>query len=241
MLTSFRPFLLVIMWVLGLHLKIDFHVHTLYSDGTGSVKDVLRAAEHKGLDGLAITDHDTLEGYFEAKSCNSHLVVLPGYEVVTDAGHILVIGLERLPPNIGGKKPSSYESLIEWVRFNGGLSILAHPAIGKLKMDRWMRHKPDAIEVLNASYPFYCLYVGRGLKVSSRLGVAGVGGSDAHSPLSIGDAYTVVEVAKKGSIIEAIKRGRVKYGGGLSSPKMRLKTGAAYLFSRTYSWLLLKS
>lgn len=224
--------LLAMAWVLGLHLKIDFHVHTLYSDGAGSVRDILRVAEHKGLDGLAITDHDTLEGYFEAESYNSHLIVLPGYEVVTDAGHVLVVGLKRLPPNIGGKKPFSYESLIEWVRFNGGLSILAHPAIGRLKMDRWMKHKPDAIEVLNASYPFYRLHVGRGLKVSSRLGVASIGGSDAHNLTNIGDAYTVVEVTEEDSIIEAVKRGRVRYEGELSSLKTRFKIGAAYLLSR---------
>lgn len=223
---------MAIMWVLGLHLKIDFHVHTSHSDGTGSVKDILRIAEHKGLDGLAITDHETLEGYFEAKFYNSHLIVLPGYEVITDAGHVLVIGLERLPPNIKGKRIPSYESLIEWVRFNGGLSILAHPAVGRLKIDRWMKHKPDAIEVLNASYPLYRFYVCRGLELSSRLSVAGVGGSDAHSPINVGDAYTVVEVEEEDSIIEAVKRGRAIYEGRLSPLKTRFKIGVAYLLSK---------
>jgi len=221
--------------VLGLRLRVDIHVHTAYSDGVGSIDDVVvRVAEFRGLDGLAITDHGLLDGYFNAKSCSSRLIILPGYEVSTDAGHVLVLGLERLPPNIETGKSVLYEDLIGWVRFNGGLSVLAHPAIMKLRLDRWMSCKPDAVEVLNASYPFRRILVGRGLRVSSRLGVAGVGGSDAHTPLNVGDAYTIVEVEGdpcEDSIIESIKEGRANYGGRLSPLNMRLKMGAAYLLS----------
>ncbi|MEM2588107.1 MAG: CehA/McbA family metallohydrolase, partial [Candidatus Bathyarchaeia archaeon] len=138
----------------GLRLKIDLHVHTSYSDGSGSVKEVIRVAERKGLDGLAITDHNMLDGYFEAKSYSSRLIILPGYEVSTDAGHMLVIGLEEyLPPSIKSSGMALYSKVVDWVRLNGGLSILAHPATERFKMDKWMRNKPDAVEVLNSLYP----------------------------------------------------------------------------------------
>jgi len=51
-----------------LRLKIDLHVHSAYSDGLGDIHDILKTARLKGLDGLAITDHDTLKGYCEAKA-----------------------------------------------------------------------------------------------------------------------------------------------------------------------------
>ena len=95
------------------HLRIDLHVHTVHSDGHGTVRDVLRVAEAKGLDGLAITDHNTLQGYFEAKSYDCGLLILPRYEISTDSGHVLAIGLEGLPPRTGYVR---YESLMEWVR-----------------------------------------------------------------------------------------------------------------------------
>jgi len=77
-----------------LRLKIDLHVHTSFSDGLGAPVDILGRADARGLDGLAITDHDTLEGFFRAKELDSDLLLIPGYEVETEAGHILVLGLE---------------------------------------------------------------------------------------------------------------------------------------------------
>ena len=47
-------------------MSYDLHCHTVFSDGSTDVKDLLRAAERKGLDGIAITDHDTFEGYYKA-------------------------------------------------------------------------------------------------------------------------------------------------------------------------------
>ena len=216
-----------------MYLKIDLHVHTVYSDGKGSVREVLEVARRKGLDGLAITDHNTIDGYFAAKSYGTDIYILPGYEVTTDAGHILVLGLERTPPAIN-LAPYPYEYLMRWVKRMGGLAILAHPAAGKIRLNRWMQYKPDAVEVLNASYPLFHPLVARGLSVASRLKVASVGGSDTHDPQSVGDAYTIVEVADnldEEGIIEAIRNGKSRYGGGLSSFLIRLRMGLGYLLS----------
>ena len=64
-------------------LKIDMHVHTWYSDSTASVDAVLEVAQRKGLDGIAITDHNTLRGAYEALKRRDSLVVIPGEEVKT--------------------------------------------------------------------------------------------------------------------------------------------------------------
>lgn len=211
-------------------LRIDFHVHTVHSDGHGTVREVLRVAKDKGLDGLVITDHNMLQGYFEAKSYNCGLLVLPGYEICTDAGHVLVIGVEELPPKA---ERIPYEELIEWVADHDGLAVLAHSAIGRSKYDKWMKFKPDAVEVLNASYPLSMFFVRRSLRIAERLKVPGVAGSDAHYPQCVGDSYTIVEAEDLSdeSIIEAIRNGKVDFGGRLSPMKIRLKIGIGYMLS----------
>jgi len=213
--------------VLSLRLKIDLHVHSSCSDGLGAPEDVLERAEARGLDGLAITDHNTLEGYFRAREVGSGLVLVPGYEVVTDAGHILVYGLEELPP---GVESIDYVDLVGWARGRGGLCVIAHPGIGSFHLRDWLSCVPDAVEVLNASYPLE-FFVGRGLRLSERLEVPGVGGSDAHSIKVVGDAYTVVEVqsAALDDVLGAIRAGLVQFEGGLSPVKSRLRIGLRYL------------
>jgi predicted metal-dependent phosphoesterase TrpH len=214
-------------------LKIDPHVHTAYSDGNGTIRQVLKTARVKGLDGLALTDHDTLKGYFEAKQYANEILVIPGYELSTDAGHVLVIGLEYLPPETG---LANYEELVKWVRAEGGLTVLAHPALNAGKLGRWMRCKTDAVEVLNAAYPLKLL-VNRSAKLSKELGVPTVGGSDAHFFQNVGDAYTVVKADGLSfeDFSKAIRNSRVSFNGGLSPFASRLRIGLGYLAWRTLS------
>ncbi|MEM1569219.1 MAG: CehA/McbA family metallohydrolase [Candidatus Bathyarchaeia archaeon] len=211
-------------------LKIDIHIHTVYSDGRGTVREILKIAKLKGLDGLAITDHDTLEGYFQAKIYRDGLLVIPGYEVHTDAGHVLVLGLETLPPEVGRIR---YDELVKWVRRLGGLTVLAHPAVGRISLNRWIRCKPDAVEILNALYPLHGYFVRRGLNIALKLDVPTVGGSDAHYPQNVGDAYTIVESDNPSleGFMEAFKRGCIYFDGGISSLSSRLKVGLEYIIS----------
>lgn len=212
-------------------LRIDLHVHTAYSDGSGTVREIIQAAKAKGLDGLAITDHATLEGYFKAKQYSGGMLILPGYELSTDAGHVLVLGLEHLPSE---KDIVNYEWLVKWARREGGLTVLAHPALNTGKQGRWVNCKTDAVEVLNASYPL-SLFVKKGLKISKTLGVPSVGGSDAHFPGSVGDAYTVVETDgfRFEDFSRALRNGRVAFNGRLSPVSSRLRIGFRYLAWKT--------
>ena len=214
-----------------MRLKIDLHVHTVYSDGSGTVEQVLDTARRRGLDGLAITDHNTVRAYYKAKTYHTRLLVLPGFEVHTDAGDVLVLGLEELLPRFDGWR---FEDLIRSARNRRGLTILCHPGIERGMIHRWLRCKPDAVEVLNASYPLM-INVKRGWNVALKLGVPTVGGSDAHDPQVIGDAYTEVDVEKPccKSVIESIKAGKVTWGGGLSPISARFRIGLNYVSTKT--------
>jgi predicted metal-dependent phosphoesterase TrpH len=222
-----------------LNLKIDLHIHSYFSDGRGSPDEIIDFAKINGLDGLSITDHETLDGYYEAREIESNLLLIPWYEVETKAGHVLVLGLEELPPS---EESIGYEELIEWVRNHRGLSILAHPAIERPQYDKWIHFPPDAVEVLNASYPIR-YFVDRGLEISDRLNVTSVGGSDAHSLPVIGNAFTVVDVQNPNisNVLNAIKRGSAWYEGDISSIGYRIRMSLGYitgaLQQNMFSWL----
>lgn len=74
----------------------DLHTHTRYSDGGTRAKDNVRWAKLMGMDAIAITDHDTMAGYYEAKGAGERfgITVIPGVEVTTHDYHILGYGID---------------------------------------------------------------------------------------------------------------------------------------------------
>jgi len=70
---------------------IDLHTHSMISDGTDTVPELIRAARAAGIDTLALTDHDTMDGVDEAKACGRRegVDVLRGVEIST---HLIVDG-----------------------------------------------------------------------------------------------------------------------------------------------------
>lgn len=179
----------------------DVHMHTNYSDGTGSVEEVLRFAEnYTPLNVIAITDHDTIEGALRARDLVARhsypFEVIVGEEISTREGHMLALFLEkRVPPDL------SIERSIELVHAQGGLAIVAHPfnrvfrhSVQRKVMNRLLRQPdvhPDGIETLNGSF------AGIG---SSHIAMslartvyhwAETGSSDAHTVTAVGCARTI--------------------------------------------------
>jgi hypothetical protein len=80
--------------------KIDFHIHTTCSDGTLTPVKIVQEARRLGLSGIAICDHDTVEGIAPAReaAAGSNLLVVPGIELNTDYRgqevHILGYGFD---------------------------------------------------------------------------------------------------------------------------------------------------
>jgi predicted metal-dependent phosphoesterase TrpH len=104
----------------------DLHIHTTYSwDGTCSVSAILKqAAHHAGLDVIAITDHDAIQGALDAMALapSYSLEVVPGIEVSTADGHVLALYIEELIP----RGLSLVETVLR-VGELGGLCIAPHP------------------------------------------------------------------------------------------------------------------
>jgi len=190
-------------------LKIDMHVHTRHSDSTGSVEEVLQVAQRKGLDGIAITDHNTTAGALQAMRNSQGLTVIPGIEVSTKDGEILGLGItQRLP------EERSAQETIDLIRDKGGIAVIPHPfdflrgGIGfKIR-----RLKFDAMEVYNSNlvFPFANRLARR---IANKVGYPTTAGSDAHIGTAVGNAYTIVHETDVEDILEAIRKNRTEVYG----------------------------
>lgn len=187
----------------SLALKLDLHVHTCYScDATTTLKEVLTQSKKRGLDGVAITDHDTVEGARKLAR-SGEIVVIPGVEVSSLQGHILGLNITRpIPPGLDVRET------IRRVHDAGGVAVAAHPSVFYKRMMGRVASNFDAIEVINASaFPFsLSTYLNR--RLASGLDLAQTAGSDAHYVSEIGFAYTLVDADEEvDEIVQAIKRG----------------------------------
>jgi len=194
-------------------LTCDLHIHTNYSkDGESSVEEILRKAEEAGLDVIAITDHDTVDGAKKALTIPSGVLVIPGIEVSTKQGHLLVLGVTEVIPS-----GLDVVTTVDIARRMGALLILPHPyhvwRHGVARRKNAGMAVVDAVESFNSRY-----IVGsankKAARIAKRLGKPCVGGSDAHNARFVGFGRTYVEAEKNvPAILEAIRAGNVSCGG----------------------------
>jgi len=194
-------------------LACDLHVHTNYSkDGESSVEEILRQAEAEGLDAIAITDHDSVDGAKKALALGSTVLVIPGIEVSTKQGHLLVLGVTEIIP-----AGLDVVATVNIARRMGALAILPHPyhvwRHGVARRKKAGMDIVDAVETFNSRY-----IVGsanqKAARIAKRLGKPCVGGSDAHNAKFVGFGRTYVESEKNvPAILDAIRAGRVSCGG----------------------------
>jgi hypothetical protein len=101
------------------------HVHSLYSDGTGTVPEIAAAAESNGLDFVLLTDHDTLAAKRRGEEgWHGGVLVLVGEEVSPlGENHYLAFGIEQPIDHrgLGGRE------IVERVTEAGGFGFLSHP------------------------------------------------------------------------------------------------------------------
>jgi hypothetical protein len=205
-------------------LKIDLHVHTNYSnDAKTTLDEVVQYAQKQGLDGVAITDHDTVLGARKLTR-QKQLMIIPGIEVSSRQGHVLGLNIdEPIPPKLDIAQTS------EKIRQLGGIAVIAHPST-VIKTGLGIRiispSDIDAVEVINSSsFPFsLSTYLAR--RLAQRLGLPQTAGSDAHYPKEIGSAFTRVEAdSNPDDIIEAIRKEKTDPFGKPISTMLRIERG----------------
>jgi len=194
-------------------LSCDLHVHTNFSkDGESSVDEILKKAEEAGLDAIAITDHDTVDGAKKALTCGSKVLVIPGIEVSTRQGHLLVLGVTDMIPS-----GLDVVTTVEIARRMGGVLILPHPyhvwRHGVARRKKVGMAVVDAVEAFNSRYIVGSANT-KAARIAKRLGKPCVGGSDAHNARYVGFGRTYIDADKDvPSILAAIRAGKVSCGG----------------------------
>lgn len=208
----------------GSHGKADMHLHTLYSDGTASVQQLLEHVERNtDLDVIAITDHERIDGALRARDLHEagdfsfDLVV--GEEITTRRGHVLALFIRHRIPAL---RPLA--ETIERVHDQGGIAVAAHPmapltpslgtrSLLELHGESDPRRRLDAIELMNPSA------AGRARRATRRslnarvLRLPAIGNSDAHVVEGVGNAWTWFPGATAEEYRAAIAAGRTRPDG----------------------------
>ncbi len=201
-----------------MRLKLDLHVHSLHSqDCVTSIEEIFSSCIAQGLDGFALTDHDTMQGLPEAVERRGELVVVPGLEVSARGAHILALDpSEPVPPGL------DIQETVELIHEHGATAVLAHPyglPRSWVNMDEAKESKFDAIEVANSAQFPYDYITRKNRELAERLGLPETGGSDSHIPETVGRAYTLVEAESRGveDVVKAIREGRTEaWGSGIT-------------------------
>lgn len=98
---------------------IDLHIHSTFSDGTFTPSEIVGLAKDKGLSAIALTDHDTLDGFHEAAAAgrNYGLEVVTGIELSTvfDQIEIHILGylIDDNPTVLDGLTSESQKNRLE--------------------------------------------------------------------------------------------------------------------------------
>ena len=189
---------------------VDLHAHTRFfhwSEGRPTPFDPVGAqalaatSRWRGLDGVALTNHD----YYSDLSAGADTpVFLPGIEVSTTRGHVLVVGPD--PPVYTEPHALTPEEAVTIAHDGDCAAIIPHPYRRGTVLESAADF--DAVEI-NGKHPSSADQVRR---LAEDLDLPIVAGSDAHFPFEAGRAYTRIDADEltPDAVVAAIRAGRVE-------------------------------
>lgn len=198
----------------------DFHAHTVHSDGVSSIGGLAELAASRGLDFLAVTDHNTIShhAHLPAAAQRHGITLVPGQEVTRDIGHANAFGAL---PVIDFRAPAA-----QWQRQvadHGGLLSVNHPLSGDCA---WLQPLPEPTRIAEVWHSSWSMVPTWGAPLAwwqawnnwGRARTVAIGGSDFHRPGSDAPpgAPTTWVLAEPGpdgrpspeSVLEAVAAGR---------------------------------
>jgi len=151
-----------------------------------AIEKIIKVGRKRGLSGVAIVDHNTIAGGLKGVSINKYdnFIVIPGSEITTDKGDILGLFLNE------DIKPQAAFEVVDAIRRQGGVSILAHP-YKRQKIDEELFRMVDGIEVFNARSTAHKNRLAQNLADKYNLPVTAE--SDAHFYFEIGRNFCIVD------------------------------------------------
>lgn len=200
-------------WLAG-----DLHAHTVHSDGVLGIDALADLARSRGLDFLAVTDHNTVSHHpaLAAAGARAGVLLLPGQEVTTAEGHANCLGPA---PWVDFREPADH-----WVaqaEAAGALLSVNHPLAGDCRWRKPLSRRPPLAEVWHSTWD---RRVDDPLDWWASWGGVAVGGSDLHDPArdTLGAPTTWVEVGGEpggaGQVLDGLAAGRVALSCGPRGP-----------------------
>lgn len=172
-------------------MRVDLHLHSDYShDGQSSLDELIQRCADCGLDRIALTDHNTVEGAHALAKMAPELAII-GEEAKTREGEVIGLFItRRLPPFLPA------EDVMDMIHEMGGLTYMPHP------VDRHRSHfsperiveladRIDIIETYNAWCEPDANHAAARLAVD--LGKVTATGSDAHAAHELGRSWMEIE------------------------------------------------
>ena len=131
-------------WLAG-----DLHTHTVHSDGILTVFELTCLARERGLDFLAVTDHNTISHHAELPAAAAHagILLVPGFELTTDRGHANCLGSSAW---VDFRRAAD-----DWLAASeaaGGVLSINHPLGGDMSWRHEMTGRPPFVEVWHSSW-----------------------------------------------------------------------------------------
>ncbi len=195
-----------------MQIRADLHVHTTYSsDSLITPKDLIHYAKKKGLNAVAVTDHNYLDGAIKIAKEAKDFLVIPGMEVSSSEGHIVALNVKELIP-----RGLTAVETVKRIHKAGGVAVACHPYVFlKGCLNNAVCADFDAIEIINArAFPFG-RSVKKAVKAAEKYKLSKVAGTDAHYGPQIGYAYTTINAEEPTveSIAKAIVEGHCEPHG----------------------------
>jgi hypothetical protein len=202
-------------WLAG-----DLHTHTVHSDGALTVQELAVLAVERGLDFIAVTDHNTVSHHADLADAARRygITLLPGQEVTTDGGHAGALG------DVGWidfrREPDDW---LDATEAGGGLLSVNHPFAGPVSWMRPMRRRPPLVEVWHWSWLDLRWTTPIAWWLAWDAAAIPVGGSDWHRPGSDappGRPTTWVECAgtEPGDVLDGLRAGLVAISADRDGP-----------------------
>lgn len=210
------------------HLLAELHCHSCRSkDSLLLPQDLINTARRRGLDRVAVTDHNTIAGALEARDLAPDLIIV-GEEILTTQGELLAyFVLEAVPRGLPPREA------IERLRAQGAVISVSHP-FDRTRRGAWDESHlrailplVDAIEVFNSR----CTVEEpnrRAAALAREAGLPGTAGSDAHAAPELGRAgLRLPPFSDAEGFRRALRHAQVE--GRLSSPFV-------HIYSRYAVW-----
>lgn len=176
-----------------MELRLDLHIHSYHSpDGRMTPQEIATRARERGLNGVAICDHDRVFPPEELRRVSAEFpdfLFIPGVERSTECGHLLGwFVAEEI-------RARTFPEVAEEIRRQGGIAVLAHPFEHTKTTERLEKASPyiDGIEIWNSRADRKNRQANAMAAVfAAERGLRGFAGSDAHTLPEIGNGVTII-------------------------------------------------